>query len=155
MRKACAGKKVLIMGLPGAFTPTCSEKHVPSYVAAVDELLAGSSGLPVDRVVCTSVNDAWVMRAWQKDFESGGASDNAKKLLFLPDAHGRLGDALGVIVDKPDLGERRMTRFSAFVEDLTVTSVFLEPAPPGAKLRTGADFMLRHLAELGAKRRRT
>ncbi len=87
-------KKVVIFGLPGAFTPTCSAKHVPSYVAHFDELKAKG----VDEIVCVSVNDAFVMGAWARDQKSGG------KVRMLGDGSGAWTKALGL---EQDLKARR------------------------------------------------
>ena len=79
------GKKIVVFGLPGAFTPTCSAKHVPSYVANFDKL----KGKGVDEVWCVSVNDAFVMGAWAKDQKSGG------KVRMMADGSAALTKALG------------------------------------------------------------
>src|SRR5882757_269064 len=84
-----AGKKVVMFSLPGAFTPTCSEKHLPGYVAKLPELKAKG----VDIVACLSVNDAWVMKAWAE------AHDALGKIVMLADGSGAFSKALGIDVD--------------------------------------------------------
>src|SRR5689334_18898121 len=83
------GKKVVLFGLPGAFTPTCSAKHVPSYVANYDKLKAKG----VDEIACLSVNDAFVMHAWGKDQNSG------QKVRMLADGSADYTKALGLPMD--------------------------------------------------------
>src|SRR5437016_3549388 len=83
------GRKIVIFGLPGAFTPTCSAKHVPSYVANYDALKAKG----VDDIICMSVNDAFVMGAWAKDQKTGG------KIRMMGDGSGQYTKALGLELD--------------------------------------------------------
>ena len=85
----CAGKKVVIFGVPGAFTPGCSNTHLPGYVAAADKLKTKG----VDEIVCVSVNDPFVMEAWGKDQSAGG------KVRMLADTTADLTKALGLELD--------------------------------------------------------
>ena len=85
----CAGKKVVMFGVPGAFTPGCSKTHLPGYVAAAGDLKAGG----VDEIVCVSVNDPFVMEAWGKDQSAGG------KVRMLADTTADLTKALGLELD--------------------------------------------------------
>ena len=85
----CAGKKVVMFGVPGAFTPGCSKTHLPGYVAAAADLKAGG----VDEIVCVSVNDPFVMEAWGKDQSAGG------KVRMLADTTADLTKALGLELD--------------------------------------------------------
>src|SRR5512141_721233 len=84
-----AGKKVVMFSLPGAFTPTCSQKHLPGYVEKLPELTAQG----VDLVACLSVNDAWVMQAWGEQHNALG------KIVMLADGAGAFTKALGIEVD--------------------------------------------------------
>ena len=110
-----AGKKVVMFSLPGAFTPTCSQKHLPGYVAKLPELK--SQG--VDIVACLSVNDAWVMKAWAEQHDALG------KIVMLADGQGAFSKALGIEVEIPGMGLR--SRRGLFViEDGTVKSAEVE-----------------------------
>jgi glutaredoxin/glutathione-dependent peroxiredoxin len=93
-----AGKKVVMFSLPGAFTPTCSAKHLPGYVAKLPELKAQG----VDIVACLSVNDAWVMKAWAEQHDALG------KIVMLADGSGHFTKALGIELDldKAQMGLR-------------------------------------------------
>jgi len=128
-------KKVVIFGLPGAFTPTCSAKHVPSYVAHFDELKAKG----VDEIVCVSVNDAFVMGAWARDQKSGG------KVRMLGDGSGAWTKALGL---EQDLSARglgvRSQRYSMLVDNGVVKTLNVEQ---GGKYEvSGAETMLKQVA---------
>lgn len=112
-----AGKKVVMFSLPGAFTPTCSTKHLPGYVAKLGELK--SQG--VDMVACLSVNDASVMKAWAEQHGALG------KITMLADGQALFTKALGLEVDIPHMGTR--ARRGLFViEDGVVTSAEVEEA---------------------------
>ncbi len=127
-----AGKKVVLFGLPGAFTPTCSAKHLPSYVAQADALKAKG----VDTIACMSVNDAFVMAAWGKD---QGVGD---KVVMLGDAMGAYTASLGLELDLTARGLGvRCTRFSAVVEDGKVTALNIEENP-GVMEVSGAETVL-------------
>jgi glutaredoxin/glutathione-dependent peroxiredoxin len=115
--KLFAGKKVVLFSLPGAFTPTCSQQHLPGYVAKAGELHAKG----VDDIVCLAVNDHWVMKAW------GEAHGAAGKVTMLPDGIGLFTKALGLEVDLGTLGMRGK-RAVLIVDDGVVKSVELEPA---------------------------
>jgi peroxiredoxin len=91
-----AGKKVAMFSLPGAFTPTCSAKHLPGFVQKLPELKAQG----VDLVACLSVNDAWVMKAWAE------ANDCLGKITMLADGSGLFSKALGIDYDIPGMGLR-------------------------------------------------
>ena len=125
------GKKVAIFGLPGAFTPTCSAKHLPGFVGHYDALKAKG----VDTIACVSVNDAFVMDAW------GKAQNVGDKVLMLADGNAELTKALGIEMDGTGYGMGlRMKRFSMYVVDGTVKSFNLEK--PGAFEVSNAETML-------------
>ncbi|MBL8831206.1 MAG: peroxiredoxin [Rhodospirillales bacterium] len=125
------GKKVAIFGLPGAFTPTCSAKHLPGFVQNFDALKAKG----VDTVACVSVNDAFVMDAW------GKAQNVGDKVLMLADGNADFTKALGIEMDGTGYGMGlRMKRFSMYVVDGTVKSFNLEK--PGAFEVSNAETML-------------
>jgi peroxiredoxin len=128
------GKKVVIFGLPGAFTPTCSAKHVPSYLASYDKLKAKG----VDEIVCLSVNDAFVMGAWARDQKTGA------KVRMLADGSGEYTKKLGLELDLTARGLGvRSQRFSMLVDDGVVKSLNVENA--GKFEVSGADTMLQQL----------
>jgi peroxiredoxin len=125
------GKKVVIFGLPGAFTPTCSAKHVPSYLANYDKLKANG----VDDIFCMSVNDAFVMGAWARDQKAGG------KVHMLGDGSADYTKALGLELDLTARGMgMRCQRFSMLVDDGVVTTLNIEG--PGKFEVSGGDTML-------------
>jgi peroxiredoxin len=129
------GKKVAIFGLPGAFTPTCSAKHLPGFVQKYDDLKAKG----VDTVACISVNDAFVMDAWGKSQNVGD------KVLMLADGNAEFAKALGIEMDGTGYGMGlRMKRFSAYVVDGTVKTFNLEK--PGAFEVSNAETMLGQVA---------
>jgi glutaredoxin/glutathione-dependent peroxiredoxin len=112
-----AGKKVAMFSLPGAFTPTCSAKHLPGFVAKLPELKAQG----IDLVACLSVNDAFVMKAWAEQHDALG------KIVMLADGSGLFSKALGIEVEIPGMG-LRARRGLFMIEDGTVTSAEIEAA---------------------------
>jgi len=131
-----AGKRVVVFALPGAYTPTCSSSHVPRYNELAPELRRRG----VDDIVCVSVNDGFVMAEWAKD-------QGADQLTLLPDGNGEFTAAMGMLVDKKDLGfGQRSWRYSMLVEDGVIKKMFIEPDVPGDPFQVSdADTMLRHL----------
>jgi peroxiredoxin len=128
------GRKVAIFGLPGAFTPTCSAKHVPSYVTNRDQLKAKG----VDEVICMSVNDAFVMGAWARDQHTGG------KVRMMGDGSAAYTRALGLELDLTARGMGvRCQRFSMLVDDGVVKTLNIEA--PGKYEVSGAETMLKQL----------
>lgn len=121
-----AGKKVVMFSLPGAFTPTCSSKHLPGYVAELGALKAKG----VDLVACLSVNDAWTMKAWAEQHDALG------KIVMLADGGAAFSKALGIDVEIPGMGVRAK-RGLFIIDDGTVTSVDMEA--PGKFEVSGAD----------------
>lgn len=129
------GKKVVIFGLPGAFTPTCSAQHVPSYIKHYDELKAKG----VDEIFCLSVNDAFVMGAWAKNLNAAG------KVRMMGDGSAAYTKALGLELDLTARGMGvRCQRFSALVEDGVVKELKIEA--PGKFEVSGAEPMLKLLS---------
>jgi peroxiredoxin len=125
------GKKVVVFGLPGAFTPTCSAKHVPSYVQSIDKLRAKG----VDEVWCVAVNDAFVMGAWGKDQKA----DN--KVRMLADGSAVFTKALGLELDLTARGMGvRSQRYSMLVDNGVVKALNVEA--PGKFEVSDADTML-------------
>jgi peroxiredoxin len=128
------GKKVVIFGLPGAFTPTCSAKHVPGYVANADKLKAKG----VDTIACMSVNDAFVMGAWARDQKSDS------KVRMLADGSADFTRALGLELDLNARGMgTRCQRFSMLVDDGVVKALNIEA--PGKFEVSNAETMLTQL----------
>ena len=128
------GKKVVIFGVPGAFTPTCSAKHVPSYVANHDKLKARK----VDEVWCVAVNDAFVMGAWGREQKSGG------KVRMMADGSATFTKALGLELDLVARGMGvHSQRYSMLVEDGVVKAINVEQ--PGKFEVSDADTMLKQL----------
>lgn len=111
------GKRVVVFGVPGAYTPTCSAKHLPGYVQSVDALRAKG----VDEVWCVSVNDGFVMAAWGREHDAIG------RVRMLGDGSAELTRKLGLDTDIPGMGVRSR-RFSMLVEDGVVTRVNVEEA---------------------------
>jgi len=111
------GKRVVLFGVPGAFTPTCSKRHLPGFIERAAEIR--SQG--VDTIACVSVNDAWVMGAWG---EAQGAGD---QVLMLADGSGHYTTSLGLSLDLDQAGMgRRCKRFSMVVQDGVVESVHVD-----------------------------
>ncbi len=111
-----AGKKVVLFAVPGAFTPTCSQAHLPSYVVNAEAIKAKG----VDSIVCLAVNDAFVMDAWGKD-------KNADELVMAADGNGDFTKALGLEMDGTGFGlGTRSQRYAMIVDDGTVTMLAVE-----------------------------
>ena len=128
---AVKGKKIAIFGLPGAYTPTCSAKHVPSYVANYDKLKAKG----VDEIWCVATNDAFVMGAWGRTQKAGN------KVRMLADGSGLWTKALGLELDLTarNMGVRS-NRYSMLVQDGVVKTLNVEA--PGKFEVSGGDTML-------------
>ena len=126
-----AGKKVVVFALPGAFTPTCSAKHVPGFVQNFDALKAKG----VDEIACVSVNDAFVMGAW------GAQQGAGDKVMMLADGNGDFTRAVGLEMDGSKFGMgKRSQRYSMVVEDGVVKALNVEA--PGAFEVSSADHMM-------------
>ena len=129
------GKTVVLFGLPGAFTPTCSAKHVPSYIQNYEAL----KGKGVDEIWCLSVNDAFVMGAWTRDQKAGG------KIRFMADGSAEYSKKLGLTLDLTARGMGiRANRYSMLVDDGVVKTLNVEA--PGKFEVSGGDTMLKQVA---------
>jgi peroxiredoxin/glutaredoxin len=135
-RELFGGRKVILFALPGAFTPTCSTAHVPGYVAHIREFREAG----VDDVVCLSVNDPFVMEAWQR-------SEKAQGIHFVADPFAEFTREMGMAVDHRDAGlGTRSWRYSMLVDDGVVAKMFVEPDVPGDPFEVSdADTMLKYL----------
>lgn len=128
-----AGKKVALFAVPGAFTPTCSAKHLPGFVEKAEELKAKG----VDEIVCTSVNDPFVMGAWQK-------ADGSSDITFLADGNGDFAKAIGLTMDGSGFGlGTRSQRYSMIVDDGKVAELNVEA--PGDFSVSSAEHLLGQL----------
>lgn len=128
-----AGKKVALFAVPGAFTPTCSARHLPSYVDKADELK--SKG--IDEIACTSVNDSFVMNAW-------GERDGSGDIVMIADGNGEFADAVGLGMDGSKFGMgKRSQRYSMVVNDGKVEQLNVEG--PGEYRASSAEYMLEQL----------
>ncbi len=111
------GKKVVLFGVPGAFTPTCSAKHLPGFVSKADAIKAKG----VDSIICMSVNDAFVMEAWGKAHHAGDA------VMMAADGNATFTRAIGLEFDASDFGMGvRAQRFALIVNDGVVAGVYVE-----------------------------
>lgn len=131
-----ANKKVVVFALPGAFTPTCSSSHLPRY----NELYPVYKDNGIDAIYCLSVNDTFVMNAWQDD-------QNAEKITMLPDGNGEFSQGMGMLVDKSDLGfGNRSWRYAMIVNDGVIEKMFIEPEVDGDPFGVSdADTVLKHI----------
>ena len=129
-----ARRKVALFSVPGAFTPTCSARHLPGFVDKADEL----KGKGVDEIACVAVNDAFVLQAWA---QQSGAED---KVTMLSDGNGEFSKALGLTMDASKFGMgMRGQRWSAVVDDGVVRELNVEE--PGAFNVSSAEYMLERL----------
>ena len=132
---AVKGKRIVVFGLPGAYTPTCSAKHVPGYVQKLDALKAKK----VDEIWCVAVNDAFVMAHWGQDQKALG------KIRFLGDGSALWTKALGLEIDRTSAGMGvRMQRFSMLLDDGVVKQLNVEA--PGKFEVSDADTLLKQMA---------
>ena len=127
-------KKVMLFAVPGAFTPTCSAKHLPGYILHADEFF--SKG--IDMIICMSVNDPFVMRAW------GEHSEIHQKIVMLPDGNAALTKALGLEMDATGFGMgTRAQRFAMYIDNAVVQDVQIEEN--GTFEVSKAEYMLARL----------
>lgn len=111
------GRTVALFSVPGAFTPTCSAKHLPGFIQKASELKAKG----IDRIACTAVNDAFVLGAWSRDQEAGD------QVMMLADGNADFAQALGLTMDGSKFGMGvRSQRYSMVVEDKVVKQLFIE-----------------------------
>ena len=136
------GKRVVLFALPGAFTPACSESHLPGYEEHYDAFIEQG----IDQVVCLAVNDAFVMFQWAK-------SQNIQRLFMLPDGNGEFSRKMGMLVDRSAQGMGlRSWRYSMLVESMVITKLFAEPGlcdnPAGVPMTvSSAETMLDYLQQ--------
>ncbi len=128
-----AGRKVALFSVPGAFTPTCSAKHLPGFVEKAGELAAKG----IDEVACTAVNDAFVLGAWK-------SSNDAGSVTMLADGNGDFAEAVGLTMDGSGFGMgKRGQRFSMIVNDGVVEQLNVEA--PGDFSVSSAEHMLEQM----------
>jgi peroxiredoxin len=128
-----AGRRVALFAVPGAFTPTCSARHLPSYV----DRAADIKGKGVDEIACISVNDPFVMSAWNK-------SDGSKDITMIADGNGAFADAIGLSMDASKFGMgKRSQRYSMLVNDGVVEQLNVEA--PGEYRASSAETLLEQL----------
>jgi glutaredoxin/glutathione-dependent peroxiredoxin len=129
-----SGKRVALFAVPGAFTPTCSARHLPSYVEKAQEL----KGKGVDEIACISVNDPFVMAAW-------GERDGSSDITMIADGNGEFADAIGLALDGSKFGMgKRSQRYSMIVNDGVVEQLNVEA--PGEYRASSAEHMIDQLA---------
>ncbi len=129
-----AGRRVALFAVPGAFTPTCSAQHLPSFLNRADDLRAKG----VDEIACTAVNDAFVLDAWSKQNDAGGVT-------MLADGNGQFAGALGLDADVSKFGMgKRSRRYAMLVNDGVVEQLHVEA--PGEFRVSSADHLLAEMA---------
>jgi peroxiredoxin len=127
------GKRVVLFSVPGAFTPTCSAKHLPGFVQHAEEILSRG----VDEIACMAVNDVFVMNAW-------GKSANADSITMVADGNGEFARTLGLELDATTFGMgQRSQRFALIADDGVVTKLFIEA--PGEFRVSSAEHVLSEL----------
>ena len=126
------GKKVLVFALPGAFTPTCSNQHLPGFVRLSAEFKAKG----IDSIICLSVNDVFVMQAW-------GEQQQANDIMMLADGDASFSTALGLVNDSGSFGGMRSKRYAMIVENGIVTALHIDP--PKTFEHSSAEAMLAQL----------
>jgi peroxiredoxin len=130
-----AGRKIVLVGMPGAFTPTCHRNHLPGFIEYRDAILAKG----VDEILVLTTNDAFVMRAWA---EASGAKD---RLLFISDGNAEFVQKAGLAIDRTEKGMGiRSQRFAMIVENGVVTSLAVEDQP-GQTIASAAARILEQL----------
>ncbi len=133
-------KKVALLAVPGAFTPACSDSHLPGYDTRANEFYA----LGIDSIICLSVNDAFVMFQWAR-------AQNIEHVFMLPDGNGEFTRKMGMLVDRSRQGlGMRSWRYSLYIENCKILKAFVEPGfkdnPDGVPVTvSGADTMLEYL----------
>jgi peroxiredoxin len=129
------GRRVVLIGVPGAFTPTCHRNHLPGFVSKADEIL----GKGIDEIAVTGVNDVFVMDAWAKQSGAEG------KVTFLADGSANFAKAIGLSLDMSQRGlGMRSQRYSMLIDDSVVRKLSVEETPGKAEL-SGADALLKAL----------
>ena len=124
-------KKIIMFGVPGAFTPTCSEKHMPSFIKLHNEFVAKG----IDDIYCLSVNDEYVMQAWLLSYTEGD------KIIGIADGNGEVSKNLNLLVDKSaNFMGMRCTRFAMIVQDNNIEELLTET--PGEYKETSAENLL-------------
>ena len=125
------GKKIIMFGVPGAFTPTCSEKHMPSYIKLHKEFIAKG----IDDIYCLSVNDDHVMKAWLLSYAEGD------KIIGIADGNGDVSKNLNLLVDKTaNYMGMRSSRFAMIIKDNSIVELIIEK--PGEYKETSAENLL-------------
>jgi glutaredoxin-like protein len=129
-------KTVVVFSLPGAFTPTCSTSHLPRYSELAPTFFANG----VDEIICLSVNDTFVMNAWAENQKTSNVS-------LIPDGNGDFTEAMGLLVDKNELGfGKRSWRYAMLVKNGVIDKMFIEPNKPGDPFEVSdADTMLNYI----------
>jgi peroxiredoxin len=126
-----AGKKVALFAVPGAYTPTCTNDHMPGFVNRVDEFKAKG----IDAVACTAVNDVFVLTNWAKDTGAAG------KIVMLADGSGDFAKAIGLDIDLSNFGlGLRSKRYAMLVDDGVVKALNVEDSPPVAEKSSAANL---------------
>lgn len=128
------GDSVVVFAVPGAFTPTCSASHLPGFVALAEQFFQAS----VDRILCTAVNDAYVLDAWAKAQQAGDVQ-------MIADGAGRFATSLGLAVDSGDFGGVRSLRYSMWVQD-GVVKILNVDAPKTFEV-SKADLLLQQIKQ--------
>ncbi len=128
------GKKIIIFGVPGAFTPTCSEKHMPSYIKLHEQFIAKG----FTDIYCLSVNDSFVMSAWLLSYSHG------EKIIGIADGNGEIAKKLDLLTDKSsNFMGMRSTRFAMIVNNNLINKLFIEE--PGEYKNSSAENLLQNL----------
>lgn len=132
--KYVAGRKVVIFATPGAFTPTCAQKHLPSYVDNAEKIKAAG----IDEIICVSVNDPFVMKHWGEVAKADG------KVTMMPDGNAAFTKALGLEMDGSGFGLGiRSKRYSMIVDNGVVTELEVEAAPGEMNVSGGEACLIR------------